>query len=114
MSESDESGGDESLPDSGSDWSEAGKEAAAEAAEAAAEDDDVSMAGDSDNSPGSADARKKDGASRKRRKPSPHKVLSKFATRRNRDSFATAPACLCLRLTKLSGGRQIAVISLST
>lgn len=101
MSESDESGGDESPPDSGSDWSEAGKEAAAEAAEAAAEEDDVSMAGDSDNSPGSADASKKDGASRKRRKPSPQKVFSKLPTRRNRDSFAKAPGCLCLWLALL-------------
>ena len=88
MSDSDESGGDESPPDSGSDWSEAGKEAAAEAAEAAAEeDDDVSMAGDSDNSLGSADASKKDSASRKRRKPSPQKVFSELPTRRNSDSL---------------------------
>lgn len=85
MSDSDESGGDESPLDSGSDWSEAGKEAAAEAAEAAAEDDDVSMAGDSDNSPGSADAsKKKDGGSRKRQKPSPQKVLSKLNKEKQR------------------------------
>lgn len=92
MSESDESGGEESPPDSGSDWSQAGMEAAAEAAEAAAEDDhdDVSMADDSDIAPGSADASKENGASRKRRKPSPLKVPPKKLTMRNRANFAKA------------------------
>lgn len=72
MSESDESGAEEFPQDSGSDWSAAGKVAAAEAAEAA--EDDVSMADDSEDTPGSTDAGQKNGSSRKRQKPSPLKV----------------------------------------
>ena len=96
MSDSDESGGEQSLPDSGSDWSAAGQEAAAEAAEAAAEDDDdddVSMA-DSDSAPGSADASKQHGQSRKRRKPSPFKVFPKPLTAVNRTKCVKAYASL--------------------
>lgn len=94
MSDSDESGGEQSLPDSGSDWSAAGQEAAAEAAEAAAEDDDdVSMA-DSDSAPGSPHASKQHGQSRKRRKPSPFKVSPKPLTAVNRTKCAKAYASL--------------------
>lgn len=94
MSESDESGAEESPLDSASDWSEAGKAAAAEAAEAVAEDDDVSLAEDSDSSPGSAHASKKGGSSRKRRKPSPLKVFTMLLTRKNSASLATAQVFL--------------------
>lgn len=73
MSESDESGEEESAPDSGSDWSEAGKEAAADPDEAA-DDDDVSMAGDSDNSPEGTTTNRKGSSNRKRQKPSSSKV----------------------------------------
>jgi len=66
MSESDDSGGDKSAPDSGSDWSQTGKQAAASSD---ADDDDVSMADDSDDSP--AQAGKGQSSSRKRAKPTP-------------------------------------------
>ncbi|DBA75103.1 TPA: hypothetical protein ACH3X1_010428 [Trebouxia sp. C0004] len=66
MSESDESGEEESAPDSGSDWSQTGKQAAASSD---ADDDDVSMADDSDDSP--AQAGKDQSSSRKRAKPTP-------------------------------------------
>ncbi len=68
MSDSDEPGGEESAPDSGSDWSQTGKQAAA-SSDADHEDDDVSMADDSDDSP--AQAGKGQSSSRKRAKPTP-------------------------------------------
>ena len=68
MSDSDESGNEESAPDSGSDWSEASKEAAPDG------DDDVSMADDSDESTGSGSAFKKGARNSKRQKSSPSKV----------------------------------------
>ncbi|KAL0028206.1 hypothetical protein WJX79_001719 [Trebouxia sp. C0005] len=67
MSESDDSGGGESDPDSGSDWSQAGKQAAS--SDADNDDDDVSMADHSDDSP--APAGKGQSSSRKRAKPTP-------------------------------------------
>lgn len=74
MSDSDESGAEKSAQDSGSDWSQAGKNAAAQAAEADDHDDDFSMADDGEDSPGNTDAGKMGGSSRKRQKPSPLKV----------------------------------------
>ena len=68
MSESDDSGGEESAPDSGSDWSQTGKQAAA-SSDADNDDDDVSMADDGDDSP--AQAGKGQSSCRKRAKPTP-------------------------------------------
>ena len=53
MSDSDDSAGEESAADSGSDWSQTGKQAAA-SSDADNDDDDVSMADDSDDSPAPA------------------------------------------------------------
>ena len=72
MSDSDDSGAEESAPDSGSDWSQAGKQAAA-SSHADKDDDDVSMADDIDDSP--AQASKGQSSSKKRAKQTPVSAL---------------------------------------
>lgn len=94
MSDSDESGAEKSPQDSGSDWSQVGKTTAAEAAEA--DDDDVSMADDSEHAPGSTDAGKKGGSSRKRQKPSPLKVPPSCREQRVSQLLLGSPLYNCL------------------
>lgn len=73
-SESDDSGGEESPPESGSDWSQVGKQAAASPDADDDDDDDISMIDDSDQSP--SNAGKGSASGKKRKKPTPAMVRS--------------------------------------